>query len=233
MIWIVAAAVLFALGLYLFGLFASGNIPRLIRALRWFIGGTLGLVATYFLLRGQVTVAAILAAGAVSVFMRGRLGPIDLTSTQSAPGATSRVRSRLFEMALDHESGAVSGHVVSGQFAGKQLGDIYEDDMQALLKEAATDGDSAALLESWLNANRPGWREHLGASEQDHSVHASTSMDAGQAYDILGLRPGATPDDIKAAHRRLLKIMHPDQGGSTYFAARINAAKDFLLKGSA
>jgi hypothetical protein len=50
-----------------------------------------------------------------------------------------------------------------------------------------------------------------------------------EAYDLLGLRPGASEDDIKAAHKRLMKDFHPDKGGTDYLAAKINQAKDVLL----
>jgi curved DNA-binding protein CbpA len=46
----------------------------------------------------------------------------------------------------------------------------------------------------------------------------------------LGLKSDATEAEIKAAHRRLMKQVHPDTGGSAYLAARVNAAKDTLLK---
>jgi hypothetical protein len=54
-------------------------------------------------------------------------------------------------------------------------------------------------------------------------------MSRAEALSVLGLFEGATPDEIRAAHRRLIKQAHPDKGGSSYLAAKINEAKDVLL----
>ena len=54
-------------------------------------------------------------------------------------------------------------------------------------------------------------------------------MSRDEALAVLGLKSGASTEDIKNAHRRLMKDFHPDRGGSDYLAAKINQAKDILL----
>ena len=54
-------------------------------------------------------------------------------------------------------------------------------------------------------------------------------MTAEEALRILGLKPGASADEIKAAHHRLMLKIHPDQVGSDALAAQVNRAKDVLL----
>lgn len=205
------------------------DVRKLVRWLRWVVGGAIGLLTGFLLLRGQVGIASVTGYVAYSILRLGRLGPLVFDSGAIGEANESKVTSRYFAMTLDHDSGAVEGRITSGAFAGADLIDLGEAETRQLLAEVAADPDSLALLETWLDRNRAGWREYF-AEQASGEQPAAAGDEDGQAYEILGLQPGATAEEIHAAHRRLMKGVHPDQGGSTYLAAKINEARDRLLK---
>lgn len=55
-------------------------------------------------------------------------------------------------------------------------------------------------------------------------------MSEEEALSVLGLSAGASPDEIRASHRKLIAQLHPDKGGTDYLAAKINEARDRLLR---
>jgi hypothetical protein len=67
-------------------------------------------------------------------------------------------------------------------------------------------------------------------SEQPSGFSAKGEMTEEEAYEVLGLKIGASKVDIIDAHRKLIQKNHPDRGGSDYLAAKINLAKKTLLK---
>lgn len=69
-----------------------------------------------------------------------------------------------------------------------------------------------------------------GQAQSGQRTPATSAMTEEEAYRVLGLEAGASEDDVKAAYRRLMGQAHPDHGGSDYLAAKINQAKDVLLK---
>ena len=147
-------------------------------------------------------------------------------------GSVSRVRSAMIEMELDHDTGGVGGAVLAGQFAGRPLDALSNADLLALRAECRlVDPEGFRLVEAYLDGRLPGWREH---AEPDPDREGRADAKLGpvtkqEAYEILGLQPGADEGQIRAAHRTLMKKLHPDQGGSTYLASRVNQAKDVLL----
>ncbi len=211
--------------------FAQSLDPNLLRrSVRWIVGGLGILVAAALAFVRRVDIAVFVLAAAVSVLRTGRLGPFSIEPPPTESGNTSKVRSSFLAMELDHDTGAVSGRVIKGRFAGADLIDLGEMDTRYLLAEIQHDPDSMSLLESWLDVNRQGWREYF--AEQDSGGHGGSSLatdPVAEAYEVLGLKPGASDDDIRAAHRELMKAMHPDHGGSSYLATKINQARDVLL----
>ena len=206
---------------------------QLFRGLRWVVGGAAALAALLLLIARRIDIALFVGAVAFSILRTGRLGPFSFDGPAGDAGNVSKVRSRYFAMELDHDTGAVEGRVLAGQFSGADLIDLGEADTRALLSEIETDPDSVSLLESWLDANRAGWREYFAEStgERESESHPAPATDPiAEAYEVLGLKPGATDEEIKAAHRELMKALHPDHGGSSYLASKINEARDRLLK---
>lgn len=143
-------------------------------------------------------------------------------------GASSSVRTAWLEMMLDHENGTMAGRVLQGRFIGRELGALGEAESIELYAALSVDAQSRQLMEAWLERSFPDWRDHAG----DHGVGADNgAMTVAEAYAVLGLTAGASNDEIAKAHRDLMKKFHPDQGGSTYMATKLNAAKDLLLGG--
>jgi DnaJ-domain-containing protein 1 len=162
-------------------------------------------------------------------------------TAQRSAGQSSTVETRFIRMSLDHDSSTIDGLVIDGGFAGRKLSELQLPDLLALLRECRlADEQSANVLEAYLDRAHKDWREAGdgstdGAAGQQRSrtwgrgPAGSSALTPEDAYKVLGLQPGATREEIKEAHRRLMRANHPDMGGSDYLASRINEAKDLLL----
>lgn len=148
----------------------------------------------------------------------------------SSPGIGQRteVRTGFLQAWIDHGTGDVGGTVLSGRFVGRTLDSLSDVDLLGLHGECASDPDSLKVLEAYLD-RRLGvdWRN----SRRTPPAGPRGDMSREEALAVLGLAEGATADEIRAAHRRLIQRMHPDVGGSADLAARINRAKDILSGG--
>jgi DnaJ domain len=213
------------------GAFTAPNPTGFARGVR-FAGGIVALALAGFLgARGQVLIAIPLAilAYALLGWLPGHIGLFGRSYRKSG-GQVSRVRSAFLEMELDHDTGAMRGRVTAGRCAGAALDRLEVSTLIALQSEF--DEESRALLAGYLDRRDPGWRKHAhdGAASGQGTAASTGKMSEQEAYQVLGLEPGATADEISRAHHALMKKLHPDQGGSTYLAARVNQAKDVLTR---
>ena len=197
-------------------------------------GGGLGAIAVAGVLgvRGRLDIAIPL--GLTGLGLLGWLPwsmPGLAARTNKSAGQVSRVRSAFVEMELDHDSGAMRGRILAGRHEGAMLDALDIATLTGFLTDI--DEESRALLMAYLDRREPRWREHAqadAAPDADRKSWRSGKMTEEEAYHILGVQPGASAEDIGRAHRALMKKLHPDQGGSTYLAARVNEAKDVLLR---
>ena len=249
MIALVAGLVLLVLVVQVLRWFAHAEVKTVRKAINWGGIGLIGLVILFLAATGRIAgaIAGVMALVAwgfrilsvlhmgrqfTSMFRSFRFGAGGFGGGASAGAQTSEVDSAFLRMRLDLSTGAMDGEVTQGRFQGRRLKDLSQDDLVALLKEVAADQDSAGLLEAYLDRVHPDWREGEGADSTSTggAPPSQSAMTADEAYRILGLKPGAGADEIKAAYRRLMGQLHPDHGGSDYLAAKVNQAKDYLLK---
>jgi len=146
-------------------------------------------------------------------------------------GQTSSVRAPGLDMHLDHDTGEMDGRILAGRHQGKRLSELKLGELLQVGEDFRSDAESSRLLESYLDRAHAGWRDDVHADEaaRQSAAPAAGGMDAKEAYQILGLEAGASETEVRNAHRRLMKQVHPDRGGSAALAAKINEAKHRIL----
>lgn len=199
-----------------------------------YAAGVVALVGAGVLaFRGAISVAAPLAMlGSWLLWGQSALSWGGLGPARPQPGQSSRVTTDHLDVALDHETGKLTGRVLKGLFKGRALAQLSPAEVALLWQDCRfTDPASAQILETYLDGRHPSWREDLARGEREMSgPDGRVSLE--EAYEILGLQPGAGEDDIRRAHRELMLKLHPDRGGSNYLAAKINEAKEVALEHS-
>lgn len=191
------------------------------------------VIAILMAVTGRFALAVPLLFIAIPL-LRGNMGgfnPFPGGSSKSQ-GQRSRVRTKTIEMELDHDTGDMEGRVIKGKFSSRTLSSMNEAELTQLHTECQKyDPQAAQLLDAYMNKRFAEW-EGSGAGDTGANGQARAGsgghMSREEAYEILGLEPGAGKLDIRRAHRKLMKKLHPDHGGSTYLAAKINEAKDLL-----
>ncbi len=190
------------------------------------------VLAGLFALRGRVEIAALVAILGVWLLQeRGRLGAVFARMFRPGARRGGGLRTRMIVLVQAPDGSLSDGRVLAGPLRGRLLSSLAVPELVALLVACGSaDPQGAAILEAYLDSRRPGWREH---AEGDADPGPRRPLQPGpmteeEAYQILGLERGASLDEVRTAHRALMKRLHPDQGGSVEGAARVNAARDRL-----
>ena len=213
--------------------FVQANPADLARKLRTLGGIALLLVGGVFLVTGRFMFAIPTIGFGLSLLGLAGLGGLTGTyKPNKSSGQRSRVRTAMIEMELEHDTGEMSGVVLAGSFQGRGLDDLDEEQLRAVWQECLQDGQGLILIEAYLVRRFAGWREHFQSdgTEGQGGPASSGPMTDEEAYEILGLSSDAGDAEVRAAHRRLMLRVHPDKGGSDFLAAKINEAKDTLLR---
>jgi hypothetical protein len=238
-----ALGIAFLLGLFVLGrAFVNADPAVLARGVRWGAIVLALLLLVFLIASEQLGSALALTGGLLTLALRGRaLWQHFRTASGPPPGQISEVETDTLRMTLDHDSGTMRGTIRRGPHQGRRLNELSREELVALWRQCRVEDEaSAKLLETYLDRTAPDWRGGREGGRSDDggaawrrsgSGRPTAAMTREEAYEILGLAQGAATDEIKAAHRRLMLKLHPDQGGSTYLAARINQAKDLLTKG--
>jgi hypothetical protein len=213
---------------------ASTADPKVLAWVARVLAGIVGaLVLAVVLLTGRWTWIAYALPFLLPFYFHWRSSRIRAKNSGGpSPGQTSEVRTRYLNMSLDHDTGEMSGTVVSGTYAQRDVDSLNLAELLDLLAECEGDEDSVRVLEAFLDRTHgPAWRAEGDAEAGAKSGGGAWggAMTFDEAWEILGLEPGSGEEEIKEAHRRLMTKMHPDRGGSTYLAAKLNQAKDLLL----
>jgi len=237
------------LALYLFNWFANAKPGQVLNSGKWIVAGLGLLVAVALIATGRFSLIWAALFGLMPWI--GRINMLrNLWKAAKGPsaGKSSSVSTRFFDMTLDHDSGAMDGRIKEGPFVGRMLSELDEGERIDLAREVAReDAQSMRILEAYLDRTHgPDWRAAFGGDDGDRSGSyeggfggsagrsgggsgGDSAMTEDEAWRVLGLSPGAGAQEIKDAHRRLMKVVHPDVGGSDYMASKVNEAKRLLL----
>lgn len=210
-------------------LFVNADPAKLARGLKWTALG-MGVLLFLFLLLSERFAFLWLPLTLAFPYLRRARSMFSGFRNAGAGAASSDVVTPYLRMSLDHETGTMAGTVLAGRFEGMRLSELATADLVALLRECrAADAEGARLLEAYLDRLHPEWRDDISAGQSAPS-RGSGDMSVAEAYEILGLQPGADEAAITAAYHRLMMQLHPDHGGTDYLATKINRARDILLK---
>ncbi|GER06381.1 molecular chaperone DnaJ [Iodidimonas muriae] len=238
MIWLGAGVLSLILLLFALNAVAQASRQQIVRSFIALSLVLLGIAGLLLAITGKLALAfPLLGSAGVGLLKLRALAHLfsaraSWDATAAPSGRTSQVRSLWLLMVMDHDSGHMEGEILMGRFEGRLLSQLTSEELLDLHQDiAGHDEDSLRLLEAWLDREYgTDWRREAHHTDKPQDPPSpATGMNVEEARAILGVDENADADAIHKAHRSLMKKLHPDQGGNTYFAAKLNQAKDVLL----
>jgi hypothetical protein len=233
MTYLALAVLVVALGLWALNAFATADPAKLVRLFQQVAllsGTTIALLVLAILLATRRFGFALLEVAGLALVVRWAWPRWGRRAGWAGSPATP-VETPYISMRFDHATGTMSGMVIRGKFGGRDLAKLSRDQLLALWRECCTEDEpGAAMLEAYLDREIPDWCQ-TPDEKGEGLVPMSAAMTSEEALAVLGLSPGAGKAEIRAAHRRLMAKLDPQQGGSAYLAAKLNQAQETLLRG--
>ena len=191
--------------------------------------GVIGVCLLFII--GRIGLLFLVAGPLFLLWRRWQRGRVAADIGAGRSGRSSGIETVFLSVSLDHDTGTVDGRIKAGKFRDRRLADLTRADLLELLGEVrASDPQGVAVLEAYLDRiHGPDWRDDKTGEGAKPSPAAAGAMTREEAFEVLGLTPEATTAEIREAHHRLMMKVHPDHGGSSYLAARLNEARDRLL----
>jgi hypothetical protein len=218
---------LLALGaLYLFlSAFARADAGDLSRALKTLLTGFLCAAAIVSAALERPGFGLVFAALAGMLIWRQRR-----KGRTVLQGKAPAMRSPWLELRLGKNAGNTDGTILAGEFEGRLLSTLSQDQLENVHALLGEDAESRALLETYLDGRAPGWRQSADAhiDNGERGAPGAGAMADEEAYQILGLQPGAGAADIRKAHRRLSQRVR-GEGAAALVRDRIDEACRVLL----
>ena len=228
MVWIALGSAALLLVLLALRGFASASVTQIRAALLWFAVFLALAIGGLLVLSGR---------GPMALFLLFALGPLAWRRWQArrlaqgfgaAPPpqgpAEDTVETATLSLRIDPTTGTMSGTVLRGRHAGRDLAMLQRSQIEEIFADCLeNDPESLPLLETWIARMQP---EEEGSAPRP----GVAPMGREEALAVLGLQADASPDQVRTAYLRLMRVAHPDRGGSDWPAARLNEARDTLLR---
>ena len=130
-----------------------------------------------------------------------------------------KINTKYLQIEIILQSRQATINIIEGNFKGRSFSSLSQNEVSKLLEELKlNDPRGFNILNVIISQNK-----------QSTSSTDKSQMTDEEALSILGLKKGASDEDIKKSYYDLMKKFHPDKDGNNYLSNLITEAKNKLL----